>query len=206
MLQMQTAKAIKWRAVFAESAFIGASIILAFALQDWDEEKDIEERTQIALCNVKSELTFNRILLQQDYIPRQQGMLATVKAALAMSRQKPDAKLPQNTMEQMLVLESLRYSAWTLAGESGYMLHANFELATEIGALIDFQGDSYQPIINRINEAVFDRSREFSDSPLESYVAISSLVNEWIALTQYLDEKYEALFNRQDFIEMDCSA
>ena len=60
---------IKWRAIFAESAFIGSSILLAFALQDWDEEKDIEERMQIALCNVKSELTFNRVLIQKGYIP-----------------------------------------------------------------------------------------------------------------------------------------
>ena len=77
---------VNWRAVFAESGFIGASILLAFALQDWDEEKDIEERTLIALCNVKSELTYNRLLLQNDYIPRQKGIQATVKGSLTLLR------------------------------------------------------------------------------------------------------------------------
>lgn len=201
---MQSARTIKWRAVIAESAFIGASILLAFALQDWDEAKDIEERTQIALCNVKSELAFNRILIQQDYIPRQKGFLATLKAAMAMPGQSEQTKQVTANLQQMLVQESLRYSAWTLAGESGYLLHANFELATEIGALIDFQGDSYQPIINRINEAVFDRSRELRDDPFESYLSLSSMIDEWVAQTDYLEQKYESLFHRQDFINLEC--
>lgn len=196
--------AIKWRAVFAESAFIGASILLAFALQDWDEEKDIEERTQIALCNVKSELAFNRVLLQKSYIPRQKGLAATINGAIAVYQQSSPDSNPGNALQSMLVQESLRYSAWTLAGESGYLLHANFELATEIGALIDFQGDSYQPVVNRINAAVFETSQEFADNQLASYVNLSSLVNEWIAKTTYLESKYEQLFAREDFIQMKC--
>ena len=74
-------KQVKWRAVFAESGFIGLSIILAFALQDWDEMSDIEERMMIALCNVKSELEFNRVLLEVDHLPRQNGMLAIINGA-----------------------------------------------------------------------------------------------------------------------------
>lgn len=204
MIQLQKARTIKWRAVFAESAFIGASILLAFALQDWDEERDIEERTQIALCNVKSELEYNQVLIKRDYIPRQQGLQATVQAAISTSQHSRNGDIPQNNLEQMVVQESLRYSAWTLAGESGYMLHANFELATEIGALVDFQGDSYQPIINRINEAVFDKSREFDDSPMESYIRLSSLIDEWVAQTTFLAQKYDQLFLRDDFINMNC--
>lgn len=196
--------AIKWRAVFAESAFIGASILLAFALQDWDEEKDIEERTQIALCNVKSELTFNRVLLQKSYIPRQKGLAATINGAIALYEQSSQENNPGNALQSMLIQESLRYSAWTLAGESGYLLHANFELATEIGAVIDFQEDSYQPVMNRINGAIFESSQEFSENQLQSYVQLSSLVNEWIAKTSYLEQKYEQLFAREDFIQMNC--
>lgn len=195
---------IKWRAIFAESAFIGSSILLAFALQDWDEEKDIEERTQIALCNVKSELTFNRVLIQKGFIPRQKGLNATINAAITMYQQ-PSSDVPTiNSLQGMLVQESLRYSAWDLAGESGYLLHANFELATEIGAVIDFQEDSYQPVVNRINAAIFESIQEYSDSHLDSYVKLSSLVNEWIAQTSYLEQKYELLFAREDFIELQC--
>lgn len=198
-------KPVNWRAVFAESAFIGLSIILAFALQDWDEEKDIEERTLIALCNVKSELKFNRVLLQNDYIPRQKGMLASVQGAITQLQTQPGSSAPETNLEQMLTQESLRYSAWTLAGESGYLLHANFELATEIGALVDFQEDSYQSIVSRMNDAVFDRSVEYSDNPLSTYVSLSGLIGEWIAQTNYLEQKYDALFSREDFNELICS-
>lgn len=195
---------IKWRAIFAESAFIGSSILLAFALQDWDEEKDIEERTQIALCNVKSELSFNRVLIQKSYIPRQKGLNATINAAITMYQQSTTDIPTMNSLQGMLVQESLRYSAWDLAGESGYLLHANFELATEIGAVMDFQEDSYQPVVNRINAAIFESIQEYSDKHLDSYVKLSSLVNEWIAQTSYLEQKYELLFNREDFIKLEC--
>ena len=195
---------VNWRAVFAESLFIGASILIAFALQDWDEEKDIEERTMIALCNVKSELTFNRLLLQNDYIPRQKGIKATVQGAIATLQAQTEGNVPDTNLEQMLLQESLRYSAWTLAGESGYLLHANFELSTEIGALVDFQEDSYQSIVIRINDAVFNRSTEFKDNPLKSYVSLDRLINEWITQTNYLEQKYDSLFAREDFNELTC--
>lgn len=204
MVQGQNKITIKWRAIFAESFFIGASIILAFALQDWDEEKDIEERTLIALCNVKSELAYNRILLTSDYIPRQQGMHSLINGAITQISSQPDAEIDQSNLEQMLSQESLRYSAWALAGESGYLLHANFELATEIGALFDYQEDRYQSIVMRINDAVFDRSTQYAENPMEYYVSLSGLVTEWVAQTSYLEQKYEALFALDDFNALSC--
>ena len=87
---------INWRAVFAESALVGASIILAFALQDWDEAKDIEERTLIALCNVKSELAFNRVLIKSEYSPRQRGMLALTNSSMLQLQKRPEATLQKN--------------------------------------------------------------------------------------------------------------
>jgi hypothetical protein len=204
MAQWKSNKSIKWRAVFAESAFIGASILIAFALQDWDEGKDIEERTLIALCNVKLELTFNQTLLKKDYIPRQKGMLAVIKGAIKFFNSQATGELPETNLEQMLLQESLRYSAWTLAGESGYLLHANFELATDIGALIDYQEDRYQSIVVRVTDAIFNRNKELRENPLEYYVSLNELVGEWVAQTNFLEQKYESLFARPDFIGLDC--
>ncbi|MDF2178866.1 hypothetical protein P2G88_11460 [Aliiglaciecola sp. CAU 1673] len=200
----QHAKSIKWRAIFAESSFICASIFLAFALQDWDEEKDIEERTLIALCNVKAELAFNRVLIKADYLPRQKGMLSLVNSSIEILRNQPETELAANNLERMLLQEPLRYSAWRLAGESGYLLYADFALATEIGALFDFQTDHYQATINRINNAVFDPNTHATNSSLEAYITISSLVREWVAQTEYLQKKYEALFISDDFNGLDC--
>ncbi len=204
MLQLQVGRSIKWRAIFVESAFIGASILLAFALQDWDEAKDIEERTQIAMCNVKSELAFNQVLIKRGYLPKQKGLLATINALVSATQRGEATTITLTNLEQMLVQESLRYSAWSLAAESGYMLHANFELATEIGAVLDFQRDSYQPVINRLNEAIFDSSQSFNEDPTESQIKLLSLTNEWISKTRYLQTKYDQLFSREDFIGLEC--
>ena len=188
----------------AESALIGASIILAFALQDWDEAKDIEERMLIALCNVKSELVLTRILIKSEYIPRQRGMLALSNAAISQLRAQPDSQPPQPELRDMLIQESLRYSAWRLAGESGYLLHANFQLATEIGALFDYQQDRYQDIISEVNDKVSEYNLTINDVSVDYYAALASLVEEWTVQTDYLNRKYEILFEREDFQNLPC--
>lgn len=195
---------IKWRAVLAESGFIGASILLAFALQDWDEGKDIEQRTLIALCNVKSELAFNRVLLKSDYLPRQQGMLRLSQAAITQLSANPEEAIPNDHFETLLMRESLRYSAWTLAGESGYLVYANFQLATEIGALIDYQEDRYRVIVDRINNAVIDLKVSSSTSTMGYYISLTDMITEWIKQTEYLESKYDTLFEREDFQALQC--
>ncbi|TPH19292.1 hypothetical protein [Litorilituus lipolyticus] len=196
---------IKWRAIFAESAFIGASILLAFALQDWDEDKDIEHRTMIALCNVKSELIFNQELLKNDYIPRQQGMLSLSEAAIFELKAESKTKIQLNQFQEILLTEPLRYSAWTLAGESGYLVYANFELATEIGALIDYQEDRYKMIVQRMNSSIIDLKVLVDTSPLKRFITLKDMINEWTIQTEYLESRYDNLFQREDFIALTCN-
>lgn len=190
---------VNWRAVVAESLFISASILFAFALQDWDEVTDIEERTLIALCNVKSELEFNRILLEKDFMPRQQGMLALSRASISLLRSNSEEEVQNAELTQLMVKESIRHSAWTLASESGYLLHANFQLATEIGALLDFQEERYQAIVELVYDAVYEHDSGVGDSPVDYYLNVSNLVTEWIGQTDYLRRKYGDLFAREDF-------
>ena len=197
-------KQVNWRAVFAESGFIGLSIILAFALQDWDEVSDIDERMTIALCNVKSELEFNRVLLEVDYLPRQNGLLAVVNGAIKTLESSPTSEVSVSALKDMYLQKSLRYSAWTLAGESGYLLHANFEMATEIGALFHYQQDSYQPVVARLNDRLFDSLPEYSDNAIVHYASLKDLINEWIAQSLYLKNSYDTLFEREDFQQLLC--
>lgn len=197
---------VNWRTVIAESIFIGASILLAFALQDWDEDADIEERTLIALCNVKSELEFNRVMIERDFMPRQQGMLALSAASITMLKIDPQAETQKADLYRLMVRESLRRSAWTLASESGYLLHANFEMATEIGALLDFQQGQYQSIVALVRDAVYEHDGPLGESSTDYYLRIADLVDEWIGQTNYLSRKYEVLFAREDFSSLPCES
>ena len=197
-------KQVNWRAVFAESGFIGLSILLAFALQDWDEASDIEERMTIALCNVKSELEFNRVLLEVDYLPRQKGLMAAVDGTIKSLQAAPANTVSTTMFENMHLQKSLRNSAWTLAGESGYLLHANFQLATEIGALFHYQKNSYEPVVTRLNVKLFDSSVEYSDDPMAHYISLRNLVNEWVIRSTYLKQSYDTLFGREDFQQLLC--
>lgn len=195
---------INWRAVFAESGFIGASILLAFWLQNWGNEQDIEQQTLIALCNVKSELAFNRVLLKSDYIPRHKGMSSLSAATIVELKTKLETKTKIDEFHQMLLGEPLRYSAWTLAGESGYLVHANFELATEIGALFHYQEDRYKRVVDQINREIFELKVLNDNDELSSYLMLSDLINELASQTQYIESKYDTLFQREDFSTLQC--
>lgn len=195
---------INWRAVLAESGFIGASILLAFWLQNWGNEKDIEQQTMIALCNVKSEMAFNRVLLKSDYIPRQRGMSSLSAATIVELKTKLETKTKLDEFHQMLLGEPLRYSAWALAGESGYLVHANFELATEIGALFHYQEDRYKAVMEQVNREVFELKVSDKSESLESYLMLSDLINELVTQTQYIENKYDTLFQREDFSTLQC--
>ena len=197
---------VNWRAVIAESIFIGASILFAFALQDWDEATDIEERTLIALCNVKSELEVNRVLIDRDFMPRQQGMLALSGASIAVLQIDPDAETDKTDLYRLMVNDSLRRSAWTLASESGYLLHADFEMATEIGSLINYQEGQYQVMIGLVRDAVFEHNGPIGEAPIDYYLRITDLVTEWIGQTSFLDRKYEDLFANETFVDLQCEA
>lgn len=197
---------VNWRAVIAESVFIGASILLAFALQDWDEATDIEDRTLIALCNVKFELEFNRVLIDRDFMPRQQGMLALSSASIAALQIDPEAETDKTDLYRLMVNDSLRRSAWTLTSESGYLLHADFEMATEIGALIDYQEGQYQVMIGLVRDAVFEHNGPIGDVPIDYYLRITDLVTEWVGQTSFLDRKYEDLFANETFANLACDA
>lgn len=197
-------KGVKWRAVFAESALIGLSILLAFALQDWDEQRDIEERTHIALCNIKSELLFNQVLLNNSYLPRQKGLSSSVAGLIAASRSGADLSENSIPLDSSILNESLRYSAWSLASDSGYLLHANFELATEMGAIIDFQRDQYNPVAARVNSLLFTTKYDDEQADVSQYEELASGINEWIALSHLLSQKYQLLFSREDFIQLQC--
>ena len=84
------------------------------------------------------------------------------------------------------------------------MLHANFELATEIGALFHYQKDSYQPVIARLNDNLFNSSSEYLEKSIEHYALLKELVNESIAQSLYLKTSYDALFEREDFKLLPC--
>lgn len=85
-----------------------------------------------------------------------------------------------------------------MAGELGYLIHANFELATEIGALFHYQQDSDQPVTARLNDKLFNSASEYLENPIEHYASLKELINESIAQSLYLKTSYDALFACED--------
>jgi hypothetical protein len=143
-------------------------------------------------------------MIERDFMPRQQGMLALSGAAVSILQHDPEAETQKSDLYQIMANEALRRSAWTLASESGYLLHANFEMATEIGALLDYQEGQYQGVVTLVRDAVYEHNGPMGESPIDYYLGITDLVSEWIAQTNYLKRKYEDLFAREDFANLEC--
>lgn len=175
-----------------ESALICASILLAFWLDDWGEQRTIEQRTQIALCNVKEELSFNYKLLTEDYRPRHTGILTHIKSTISqLSDTDKPLELPK--IDRSLYNQQLRFTAWELAIETGFFLHVDFKLAAKISEVYNLQETSYKMIGPRIIESIFSDSEGISKATLRSQKKLEMLMTEWLQQQHFLISNYEEL-------------
>ena len=186
-----------------ESAFICASILLAFWLDDWGEQRNIEERTQVALCNVKEELHFNYTLLTEDYRPRHQAIMQHVDSTITQLSTS-DNKLELAKIDRPLYNQQLRQTAWNLAIETGFLLHVDFAVAAKISEVYDLQEHSYKEIAPRIIEVLFEDGLGISGATLESQKKIKVLMNEWFQQQRFLISTYESLLEIEEIKTLDC--
>lgn len=186
-----------------ESALICASILLAFWLDDWGEQRNIEERTQIALCNVKEELSFNYQLLTNDYRPRHSAILKYVKSTI-VQLQDSDGSADLSKIDRSLYNQQLRFTAWDLAIETGFLLHVDFKLAARISEVYNLQESSYKMIGPRIIESIFSDSDGLNKATLESQLKLENLMTEWLQQQNFLVTKYEDLLSLQEMKQLSC--
>ena len=195
----------KMRDWFIESVFICISILLAFALTNWDEKQRLNERTQSVMCNIRDEMTFNHDLLVNDYQSRHQGLIAYVEDTIDKARQDPQSASSLSLIDRPILIQSLRSTAWTLALETGYLLHVDFKLATTVAAVYELQEKSYKKTFERVVEALFESlTLNENEVTLAQRREILVLLREWYLQEQYLITNYKDLMQQPGIQDMRC--
>ena len=187
-----------------ESVIICVSILLAFALTNWGEQRTLDERTQSVMCNIRDEMAFNYDLLSNDYQTRHQGLIAYVENTIERAEQEPEAARSQPLIDRPILIENLRSTAWTLALETGYLLHVDFKSATTVAAVYELQEKSYKKTFERVVETLFANLTLEEPITVKQRKEILVLLREWYLQEKYLLNNYSDLM-KQPFIEgMQC--
>ncbi|MBO6658874.1 MAG: hypothetical protein JJ934_18420 [Pseudomonadales bacterium] len=194
----------KWQEWVPQSLLICFSILLAFWLDDWGEERQIRDRTHVALCNVKRELQENYVKLTEDYEPRHKGLLAYVDSTIEQLSAEPPPAEPISMIDRPLFMEGLEDTAWDLAMETGYLLHADFTLAAEMSKVYGIQNEFIAMNIPRILDLLYWRSAGIRETDLETQLSLRTLLAELVSQEEYAIFRYERLLARSDLSELAC--
>ncbi len=188
-----------------ESMLICISILLAFALDDWGEQRNLDARTNVAMCNVKEEMQFNYALLTEDYSPRHKQLIEYVKKTIQQLEAQSNQREAVRMIDRPIVIQQLRNTAWELAIETGYLLHVDFKMATKIAAIYDLQEDSYKLMIPKIIDLLFNDDSNINDTNLRAQKKLLGYMNEWVMQLKYLTRVYEESLNSQQLTKLDCA-
>ena len=108
-------------------------------------------------------------------------MLALSGASIAVLID-PDAETDKTDLYRLMVNDSLRRSAWTLASESGYPCTRTSRWPRSRFAH-RLSGRAVPGVIGLVRDAVFEHNGPIGEAPIDYYLRITDLVTEWIGQT-----------------------
>lgn len=187
-----------------ESMLICVSILLAFWLDDWGEQRNLDNRTNIAMCNVKDEMQFNYALLTEDYSPRHTQLITYITQTVERLQQESAPSKAIRMIDRPIFTKQLRNTAWELAIETGYLLHVDFSMATEIASVYDLQEDSYKLMIPKIIEVLFSDESDIENTNLRAQRKLLAYMTEWVLQLNYLISVYEKQLSSEQLTTLEC--
>lgn len=189
---------------FIESTFICASILLAFWLDDWGEQRTLDARTNVALCNIREELHFNYDLLSNDYTPRHNKLIEYIDATIVQLEEQSQTADNIAMIDRPVFVEQVRNTAWELAIETGYLLHVDFKFAAQMAAVYNLQEQSYKLMAPKVLDVLFSDGGGINQATLVKQKRLSTLMNEWVQQLRYLMSNYDTLLQNAQLTKLDC--
>ena len=201
-VQSRNSKIRDW---IIESAIICISILLAFALANWGEQRTIDERTQSVMCNIREEMTFNYDLLVNDYQSRHKALIAYVEGSIKQVKEDPELESSLPLIDRPILVDNLRSTAWMLALETGYLLHVDFKLATKVAAVYELQEKSYKRTFEGVVETLFSNLKNNNgEVTIKHRQEVLLVLTEWYLQEQYLLDNYSNLMKLPAVEGMEC--
>lgn len=124
--------------VFVESFFIMFSILMALAVDNWQENRQHRRLAQQTLQVFEREIRLNLATIE-DLAPYHAGLRSVVAQALATPGEAADMR----TIAEGLRPTILQNTAWQTAGASGGLTHIDVETTWQLSLTYSFQ-DRYR--------------------------------------------------------------
>ena len=156
------------------------------------------------MCNIRDEMSFNVNLLKDDYQPRHQGLLNYVENSIKQIQDDPESSTSIELIDRQIIVDNLRSTAWTLALETGYLLHVDFKFATKVAAVYELQEKSYKKTFEGVVETLFTILKADEKVTLQQRKELFIVLREWYLQEQYLLSKYAGLMQQAGIKDMAC--
>ncbi len=174
-----------------ETLFLLSGILFAFWLSEWDEQRKLEQRTEVAMQHVIRELNANYQLLTNDYVPRHKAILEHLDQTIT-ALSNPGSDVPEGGyFDRAIMQHSLQNSAWRLAMESGYLLHVDFGQASDIAALYSLQTLGVESSLHAIIDIIRQPETVLTPINLDTCRLIQAALNELLSQEDYLAQNYQ---------------
>lgn len=179
-----------------ESLLIVFSILLALAVSQCSDRRSREERAEVALRNIRSEITTNAASLRQS-VPYHREMLARLDVLLTDSVAEVRSQSMFETLAKIaprgLQPPTLSSTAWDMAIMTDAVSRTDYTRVYALSRLYQLQKVGVEATVPRLGELIFSReSFRGAEDALPSLFLLQLILNELVTQEQYLLERYTA--------------
>ncbi len=160
-----------------EIVLIFLSVLLAFSMGQWQERINENERAELALLNIKTEIQKNRYEVEP--------LIEIHKNLIARTYEIPDS-ISQNNSAWDIFLYALdgenphlpwvERSAWDAAVFSGAIQNMDFELLANISSLYNLQGKGIDALFDQFSDLMFMPTFYDPDQAAEHLITLQQLM------------------------------
>jgi len=173
-----------------ESVFVVASILMALAVDEWEQNKDFQDLASQSLAIFEREIRQNRARLA-DATPYHTG----VRDFLGNMRQLPDPPMDVRDVMEGVSPPVLVNTAWETALATGALTHMDFEIVSGLSLTYSIQ-EGFEDS-SRLDRPRFTNSDTMSRDPRlqvqQAYDYVLALVRDEDNLLSVFDQALEMI-------------
>lgn len=185
-----------------ESVLIVFSILLALSVSECSERSNRRERAEIALDNIRAEITSNAASLRRA-VPYHQQMLARLDLLLTDSASVLRSQGVIGTLSRIapegLQPPTLGSTAWGIATTTDAISRIDYAQVYALSRLYQIQRMGVETTVPRLSELLLSRETfQTGQDPVPSLRLLQLILNELVTQEQFLLQHYTEVLGAKE--------
>jgi hypothetical protein len=195
-----------WGRILVESVLIVFSILLALFVDEWRDQRHLDEQRDRALSDIHSEIVLNLAAVDVvvDYHRTVRDSLGALLQRLGTDRAGASAwELAQGAAPAGIQRPGVTGIAWQTAAASEAVALLDIGLTNRLGSLYDIQAKGVESTIERVQELLFDPILFDPARAVAVLRVLQALAHELAGQEIYLAQRYREILADPAFTELE---